>query len=102
LLAFENIRPGSRLRGLDPKGLAEVVQVTQFGPDALNVVFRVDGRVDQRLFEISTQKGWSQEALVYNELAQEWAHLEDLAVDLAGPRSTEAARQRTFDFDGSA
>ena len=48
-MAFENIRPGSRLRGLDPMGLAEVVQVTQFGPDALNVVFRVDGRVDQRL-----------------------------------------------------
>ena len=47
--AFENIKPGSRLRGLDSSGLAEVVQVTQFGPDALNVVFRVDGRVDQRL-----------------------------------------------------
>jgi hypothetical protein len=47
--AFENIKPGSRLRGLDPSGLAEVVQVTEFGPDALNVVFRVDGRVDQRL-----------------------------------------------------
>jgi hypothetical protein len=46
---FENIKPGCRLRGLDPSGLAEVVQVAQFGPDALNVVFRVDGRVDQRL-----------------------------------------------------
>ena len=32
-----------------------------------------------RLFEIATQKGWNQEALVYNELAQEWPHLEDLA-----------------------
>src|SRR5271154_3013159 len=49
LTAFENIKPGSRLRGLDSSGLAEIVQVTQFGPDALNVVFRVDGRVDQRL-----------------------------------------------------
>jgi SNF2 family DNA or RNA helicase len=46
---FENIKPGSRLRGLAPSGFAEIVQVTQFGPDALNVVFRVDGRVDQRL-----------------------------------------------------
>ena len=44
----------------------------------------------------------TEEALVYNELAQEWAHLEDLAVDLEGARPTEAARQRTFDFDGSA
>ena len=49
MTAFENIKPGSRLRGLDSSGLAEVVQVTQFGADALNVVFRVDGRVDQRL-----------------------------------------------------
>jgi putative DNA methylase len=55
-----------------------------------------------RLFEISTKRGMTDEALVYNELAQEWAHLEDLAVDLSGPRSTEAARQHTFDFDGSA
>ena len=32
-----------------------------------------------RLFEIATQKGWSQEALVYNELAQEWPALDDFA-----------------------
>jgi len=28
---FEDIKPGSRLRGLDPSGVAEVVQVTGFG-----------------------------------------------------------------------
>jgi superfamily II DNA or RNA helicase len=49
LSTFESIKPGCRLRGLDPAGLAEIVQVAQFGADALNVVFRVDGRVDQRL-----------------------------------------------------
>ena len=49
MLAFEDIRPGCRLRGLDPSGVSEIVQVARFGPDALNVVFRVDGRVDQRL-----------------------------------------------------
>jgi putative DNA methylase len=32
-----------------------------------------------RLYEISSQKSWAAEALVYNELAQEWAHLEDIA-----------------------
>lgn len=32
-----------------------------------------------RLFEIATKKSWSAEALVYNELAEEWPHLEDLA-----------------------
>ena len=36
-----------------------------------------------RLFEIATKKGWAAEALVYNELAEEWPHLEDLA-----PRAT--------------
>lgn len=36
-----------------------------------------------RLFQIATDKGWSQEALVYNELAAEWPRLEALAGDLA-------------------
>jgi putative DNA methylase len=36
-----------------------------------------------RLFEISTQKGWPAEALVYNELAQEWPRLEEMAPDAA-------------------
>jgi hypothetical protein len=47
--ALENIKPGSRLRGLDPSEVAEVVQVTGFGTDALNVVFRANGRVGERL-----------------------------------------------------
>lgn len=32
-----------------------------------------------RLYEVASQKSWSAEALVYNELAQEWTHLEDVA-----------------------
>jgi hypothetical protein len=49
LPTFDDIKPGARLRGLDPAGLAEVVQVARFGADALNLVFRVDGRVGERL-----------------------------------------------------
>lgn len=49
MLLFEDILPGSRLRGLDSGGIAEVVQVARFGPDALNFVFRVNGRVSERL-----------------------------------------------------
>jgi hypothetical protein len=49
MVALEDIRPGSRLRGLDPEGVAEVVQIARFGPDALNLVFRVNGRVGERL-----------------------------------------------------
>jgi superfamily II DNA or RNA helicase len=47
--AFEEIKPGARLRGLDPAGVAEVVSVSRFGNDALNLVFRVDGKVAERL-----------------------------------------------------
>jgi len=47
--AFEDIKPGARLRGLDPASVAEVVQVARFGADALNLVFRANGRVGERL-----------------------------------------------------
>jgi hypothetical protein len=49
MIAFDDIKPGSRLRGLDPNGVAEVVQVAHFGVDALNLVFRANGRVGERL-----------------------------------------------------
>jgi SNF2 family DNA or RNA helicase len=56
--AFEDIKPGARLRGLDPGGIAEVVQVARFGPDALNLVFRVDGRVGERLVYRGEESGF--------------------------------------------
>src|ERR1700738_941611 len=37
MVALEEIKPGARLRGLDPEGIAEVVQVARFGADALNL-----------------------------------------------------------------
>jgi superfamily II DNA or RNA helicase len=49
MLAFDDITPGARLRGLDPSGVAEVVQVARFGADALNLIFRANGRVGERL-----------------------------------------------------
>ena len=49
MAAFDDIKAGARLRGLDPAGVAEVVQIARFGPDALNLVFRVNGRVGERL-----------------------------------------------------
>ena len=50
-----------------------------------------------RLFEIATRKGLKDEALVYNELAQEWAKLEDLAASAALTMpATEA--QAAFQF----
>ena len=49
MATFEDIQAGARLRGLDAAGVADIVQVTRFGPDALNLVFRVGGRVGERL-----------------------------------------------------
>jgi putative DNA methylase len=46
-----------------------------------------------RLFEISTQKGWAAEALIYNELAQEWPKLEDLATNLTKGEELEGRMQ---------
>ncbi len=49
MLAFDDIKPGARLRGLDPGGVAEIVQVARFGADAVNLVFRANGKVGERL-----------------------------------------------------
>jgi hypothetical protein len=46
---FDQITPGARLRGLDGHGVADVVSVSRFGPNAVNFVFRVNGRVLERL-----------------------------------------------------
>lgn len=46
-----------------------------------------------RLFEIASAKGWSAEALVYNELAQEWAGLEELAQSLTPAGEAEPQAQ---------
>lgn len=49
-----------------------------------------------RLFEIATQKGWTAEALIYNELAQEWPKLEDLASSSVAPKTTPTAQTELF------
>ena len=55
-----------------------------------------------RLYEIASQKGWAQEALVYNELAQDWANLEDIAASIDRPdwRTAAEAAQGALDFAG--
>lgn len=51
-----------------------------------------------RLYEIASQKGWAAEALVYNELAREWSHLEDAASHLGPTGRPAAAPQAAFSF----
>jgi hypothetical protein len=52
---FDEIKPGARLKGIDLSGVAEVVQVSQFGPDALNLVFRANGRLLVAAHSVSHQ-----------------------------------------------
>jgi hypothetical protein len=58
MFAFDDIKPGSRLRGLDAAGIAEVVRVSRFGADALNLVFRVQGRIAERLVYRGEEKSF--------------------------------------------
>jgi putative DNA methylase len=51
-----------------------------------------------RLYEISSQKGWAQEALVYNELAQKLTKLEDIAASMGATDRPAEPAQGAFAF----
>lgn len=55
---FDQIKPGARLKGLASEGVAEIVQVARFGTDALNIVFRANGRVGERLLYRGEETGF--------------------------------------------
>ena len=55
-----------------------------------------------RLYEIATRKGWAQEALVYNELAQEWPRLEDIATGIDPNAASVLDGQGRLAFEESA
>jgi putative DNA methylase len=63
---------------------------------------RADARLlSDRLFQISTDKGWSQEAFAYNELSTEWLGLTERAQSIAEAVPSVPA-QATFDLGGAA
>jgi superfamily II DNA or RNA helicase len=57
-MEFSELCPGARVQGLDVEGVAEIVQVAQFGADALNLVYRVNGRVGERLVYRGEESGF--------------------------------------------
>lgn len=75
LTVWECVQHTARVLAAEDGGAAQAAAlVRDMGPKA------ADARaLAYRLFEIATRRGWSAEALVYNELAQEWPNLEDLA-----------------------
>ncbi len=79
------------LKAEEGGGDAAAKVVAQMGPRAADAQ-----KLAYRLFEIATRKGLNEEALIYNELAQEWAKLEDLAASAASSApaiETQAAFQ---------
>ena len=57
-LNFDDLKPGARVKGLDVNGVAEIVQASRFGADALNLVYRADGRVGERLVFRGEESGF--------------------------------------------
>ena len=92
LTVWECVQHTARvLNAEDGGGAAAGKLVAQMGPKA------ADARaLAYRLFEIATQKGWAAEALIYNELAQEWPKLEDLASTTDTQNSIIAAQAELF------
>lgn len=58
-------------------------------------------KLADRLFHVATNKGWSAEALVYNELAEVWPKLEDAASTIDAGAGQAAPAQRGL-FEGVA
>lgn len=85
------------LNAPDGGGEAAAALVAQMGPKAEEA-----RALAYRLFEIATNKGWAAEALVYNELAQEWTKLEDRAVTLEAAGRRPSPNQTTFAFGETA
>ncbi len=48
-MRLEDLKPGARVHGLAGADAAEVVSASWFGEQAVDVVFRIGGRVDQRI-----------------------------------------------------
>ena len=98
LTVWECVQHTARvLNAPDGGGEAAAALVAQMGPKAEEA-----RALAYRLFEIATNKGWAAEALVYNELAQEWTRLEDVAATLDDAGRAPGSNQTAFAFEGTA
>lgn len=92
LTVWECVQHTARvLNAEDGGGEAAGRLVAEMGPKA------ADARaLAYRLYEIASQKGWAAEALIYNELAQEWPKLEDLGSTASSRRAAAGAQSELF------
>jgi len=92
LTVWECVQHTARvLNAEDGGGTAAGRLVAEMGPKAAEA-----RALAYRLFEIATQKGWAAEARTYNELAQEWPRLEDLASSDDVRATTTTAQAELF------
>ena len=87
LTVWECVQHTARVLNAEEGGGEAAAQlIGEMGPKA------ADARaLAYRLYEIASQKGWAAEALIYNELAQEWPKLEELAtISSARSATTDA------------
>jgi putative DNA methylase len=95
LTVWECVQHTARvLNAPDGGGEAAAALVAQMGAKAEEA-----RALAYRLFEIATNKGWAAEALVYNELAQEWTKLEDIAAALDDTGPASGSNQTSFAFE---
>lgn len=93
---WECLQHTARVLAAEDGGAAAAASlVARMGPKA-----RDTRLLAERLFLIATQKGWASEALVYNQLAQEWAHLEDIAMGIDASGRPGAPTQGSLALDG--
>ena len=93
---WECVQHTARVLAAEDGGAAAAASlVARMGPKA-----REARLLAERLYLISTQKGWASEALVYNQLAQEWAHLEDVAMGIDALAPPGAAAQGSLALAG--
>lgn len=98
LTVWECVQHTARvLNAPDGGGDAAAALVAQMGPKAEEA-----RALAYRLFEVATNKGWNAEALVYNELAQEWTKLEDVAATIDDAGRVAGSNQTAFTFEGTA
>jgi putative DNA methylase len=89
LTVWECVQHVARVLNAEDGGTEAAARlVGQIGPKSADA-----RKLAYRLFEIATQRGWSAEALVYNELAEMWPKLEDLTVDLVSHAATTPPAQ---------
>jgi putative DNA methylase len=82
LTVWECVQHSARVLNADDGGAEAAAKLVS----AMGAKAESARALDYRLFQISTDKSWAAEALVYNELAQEWSHIEDAAASFGDKR----------------